>query len=115
MIDGAASYRFARGEHRECRVYAKQDSGVISCREAPPVNVRFRRAIRITGLKNATVTLISEKGCECFVSTSKRADPIPLFDERFTYVDDEKYGKILKGENIDGDLYFFIGHKGTAN
>ena len=36
MIDGASSYRFARGEHRECRVYAEQADGVISCREAPP-------------------------------------------------------------------------------
>ena len=79
MIDGAASYRFARSEHRECRVYVEQSDGVISCREAPPVNVRFRRAIRIRGLKNATVTLISEKGCECFASTSK--EPI-----RFHYL-----------------------------
>jgi len=111
MIDGRSSYRFSRGEHRECRIFVNQDSGVISCREAPPVNARYRRAIKITGLKDATVCLFSEKGCESAVSIAKSTDRTPEFDPRFTTVYDEKYGAYLKGEHIDGTVRFLIGHQ----
>lgn len=111
MIDRRSSYRFSRGEHRECRIFVDQSEGVISCREAPPVNVRYRRAIKIAGLKDATVCLFSEKGCEAAVSIAKSADLTPEFDPRFTTVRDEKYGTYLKGEHIDGTILFLIGHK----
>ena len=58
MIDGRASYRFSRSEHRECRIFVDQSEGVISCREAPPVNVRYRRAIKIAGLNSNSCLLI---------------------------------------------------------
>ena len=109
MIDGKSSYRFSRGEHRECRIFVEQDSGVISCREAPPVNVRYRRAIKITGLKDATVCLFSEKDCESTVSIARSTNYTPEFDPRFTTVYDEKYGTYLKGEHIDGTIWFLIG------
>ena len=112
--DGHAIYHFARGEHRECRVYVEQSEGVISCREAPPKSMRFRRALKITGLKNATVRLFSERGCECAVTTIKTSYT-PIFDERFEYTYDETYGWHMKGENISGDIYFLIGHRSTAN
>ena len=111
--DGCAIYHFARGEHRECRAFVEQSEGVISCREAPPKMTRFRRAIQITGLKNATVRLFSEKSCECAVTTVKTSYT-PVFDQRFSYVDDETYGRYMKGENISGDIYFLIGHENTA-
>ncbi|MBQ7038987.1 MAG: hypothetical protein IJN39_00295 [Clostridia bacterium] len=113
IINGYSSYRFARAEHRECRIFVNQESGIISCREAAPVNARFRRAIKITGLKDATVSLCSENGCECAVSVSKGMDATPEFDNRFKLVKDEKHGEILKGENVSGDIYFLIGHKNT--
>ena len=109
---GYSSYRFARSEHRECRVFVKQDSGVISCREAAPVNARFRRAIKLQGFDNATVMLFPENGCECAVSTLNGTDMTPIFDEEFTLVHDEN-GTYLRGENISGNRYFLIGHKGT--
>ena len=111
IVDGCSTYRFSRGEHRECRVFASQADGVISCREAPPVNARYRRAIRITGLKNATVYLFPETGCEAAVSVEKSTDRTPKFDPRFTSVYDEANGTYLKGEHISGDICFLIGHK----
>jgi hypothetical protein len=111
MVDGHSTYRFSRGEHRECRVFAIQSDGVISCREAPPVNARYRRSIRITGLENATVCLFPETGCEAAVSVAKSPDNTPEFDPRFAYVCDEANGTYLKGEHISGDIYFLIGHK----
>jgi len=112
--DGSSSYRFSRGEHRECRIFVNQKEGVISCREAAPVNARFRRAIKIRGLKDATVYLLSEKGCECAASVSD-VDATPVYDERFKLINDEKYSKMLKGENISGDIYFLIGHSADVD
>ena len=112
LIGGMASYHFSRGEQRECRIFVDQAEGVISCREAPPVNVRYRRAIRIKGLENATVRLFSEKGCECAVSTTQ-TNNTPIYDERFSTVYDEKYGTYLEGKNVSGTIYFLIGHDGT--
>ena len=110
MTDGRSSYRFSRGEHRECRVFVEQNSGVISCRETPPVNARYRRAIKIMGLSDATVYLFPEKNCESLVSIAKSTDRTPEFDPRFTAVNDEKYDTYLKGEHISGNIYFLMGH-----
>ena len=111
ITDEKSSYRFSRSEHRECRVFAKQKDGVISCREAPPVNARYRRAIKIKGLNDATVFLFPEKGCESVVSTSEYTDYTPESDPRFKVVNDETYGNYFKGEHISGNIYFLIGHK----
>ncbi len=108
--DGFSTYRFSRSEHRECRVYVEQKDGVISCREAPPVNARFRRSISIGGLKEATVRLFSEKDCDAMVCLND-ANATPIFDTRFKLVEDAKYGKYLLGEQITGNIYFRIEHK----
>ena len=113
VSDGTSSYHFSRGEQRECRIFVEQTYGIISCHEAPPVNARFRRAIRIEGLENATVRLFSEQGCECAVSTAG-TNFTPEFDDRFVEVHDEKYGTYLKGKKVSGTIYFLIGHSGTS-
>ena len=113
MEDSCSCYHFGRAEHRECRVFAEQQSGVISCREAPPVNARYRRAIRIRGLEDATVRLFSEKGCECAVSRGYGTDSTPLYDERFEQVTDPLYGSYLLGKHVTGDILFLIGHHET--
>ena len=110
MVGGSSSYRFGRGEHRECRVFVEQDSGVISCREAPPVNAHYRRAIKITGLSDATVRLFPEAGCEAIVSTAKMTDDTPVLDTRFRAVSDDN-GEYLLGEHITGNIYFLMGRR----
>ena len=111
MKDGRSSYRFGRGEHRECRVFAEQKEGVISCREAPPINARYRRAIKICGLSDATVRLFSEKGRECAVSVAENTDFTPVYDTRFVKVRDGICGEYLCGEHISGNIYFLIGRE----
>ena len=113
MRDGRSGYRFSRGEHRECRVFVEQAGGVVSCREAPPKYTRYRRAIHIAGLENATVRLFAETGCECAVSTVKTSFT-PRYDERFAPVRDERYGTFLEGKNVSGEIWFLIGHRNTA-
>ncbi len=112
MIQGKSAYRFSRGEQRECRAYVEQESGFVTCREAPPVNARYRRAIRLSGLKDATVRLFPEKGCECAVSTATFTKFTPEYDSRFKLVTDEN-GTYLLGEHINGLIHFLIGHKNT--
>ena len=112
--ESGASYRFARAEHRECRIFAEQKSGVISCREAAPVNARYRRAIVIRGLDNATVRLFSETGCESAASVASSTDFTPIYDERFVRVKDARGEEYLEGKGVSGDIYFLIGKKGTS-
>ncbi len=109
--DGMSSYRFTRGEHRECRVFVDQSDGIVSCREHPPVNARYRRAIKISGLRDATVCLFSEKNREAAVSIAPSTDATPEFDPRFIAVKDEIYGEYLKGEHVSGTIYFLIGRE----
>ncbi|MBQ7293276.1 MAG: hypothetical protein IJW79_06010 [Clostridia bacterium] len=109
--NGKSLYRFSRGEQRECRIFVEQADGFVSCREAPPVNVRYRRAIRVNGLKDATVRLFPEKGCEFAVSTADN-NLSPKYDNRFKVVHDEN-GSYLLGEHVNGKIHFLIGHKNT--
>ncbi len=109
IIDGHSTYRFDRAEHRECRIFVDQKDGIISCRECPPVNARYRRVMTLRGLKDATVCLFSEKDRECMATRVMYRSDTPIKDDRFTLVQDEKYGEYLYGEHIDGDISFMIG------
>lgn len=113
IVNGSAIYHFARSEHRECRAFVKQDSGVISCREMPPVNARFRRNIRLAGLRDATIRIFSETGCECALSTADPNDS-PKFYTGVKTVNDERLGTYLEAEHLNGDIYILIGRVGTA-
>lgn len=64
LEEGYATYHFPKSERRECRVFVEQESGVVSCREYPPASARWRRRIRIEGLKNATVRILGEEYCK---------------------------------------------------
>jgi hypothetical protein len=73
--------------------------------------MRFRRAVRICGLKDATVWLFSEKGCASAVSIAKNTDVTPEFDPRFRTVQDAVHGEYLLGEHVTGDIYFLMERK----
>ena len=107
--DGFSIYRFARCEHRECRIFVNQKDGVITCREAAPVSARYRRFIRLTGLDGATLYLKSEPGCECSVSRLQ-GDYTPSFEGKIEYINPE----LIRLENVSGELYFLIGKEGTV-
>lgn len=100
--DGCAVYRFARSVHSECRVFVKQDSGVVSAREEAPVNSKYRRRIRISGLENAEVALFGEEYCKdmCIV-TDTLLDPTPVELAGWQVVTDEN-GTYLLGKGISG-------------
>ena len=109
--DGRSVIRLARGEHRECRVFAEQKSGVISVREAVPGNTRYRRTIAIRGLDDATVRVFTELGCEFIVSHAKGAYHTAVEDTRFVKKCDALGNEYLEGVGITGDITLQIGHR----
>ena len=113
MKGGLSCYHFSRGEQRECRIFVEQSDGVISCRELAPVNMRYRRAISLRGLRDATVRLFSEAGCEATVSSNASPDANHTDDPRFSWVHDEIFGDHLLGEHISGNIFLRIGKRGT--
>ncbi len=100
ISDDCATYCFDRSVHGECRVFVRQTSGVVRAKEESPVNMKYRRRIRISGLQNATVALFGEEYCKqsCIVTTCEyNQTPIPM--EGWRVVTDEN-GTYLYGENI---------------
>lgn len=111
LKDGFSSYRFARWEHRECRFFVQQNSGVVCVREATPSCFKYRRRIKVTGLKDAVVCFFSESyssTCAAVGKIQKNYDLVPPLDERFKVTEDPRYGTYIRGEHITGDFFFYM-------
>lgn len=108
LVDGYSTYRFPRSTHSECRVFVKQESGIVRAREMAPVNRKYRRKIRVSGLENATVCLFAESYCaaESIVAVLSDNDATPVAQENWKVVKDPEYGTYLYGENISGVITF---------
>ena len=112
ICDGYAKYRFTRCEHRECRIFIKQEDGIISAHEEPPVSAKYRRRFYLKGLKNATVYYFPEKYCDRFIAVAKNSpDLTPELDEEWSPVFDEIMGYGFKGNNKNGYLSFLMPFK----
>ncbi|SDL50096.1 hypothetical protein [Tessaracoccus oleiagri] len=59
LEDGVATYQFAKSVRAECRALVRQSSaGRLSCREMAPFPAHMTRGFRVTGLVDASVTLL---------------------------------------------------------
>lgn len=110
--DGYSVYRFARSEHRECRFFVAQESGVISVREQTPLSPAIHRRIKLKGLKDAAVYFFPEKD---YIERAAAGPAIPFgqdttpdYDGSWKLVNDEKYGSYLYAEHLTGDFDFFM-------
>ena len=108
LTDGYATYRFPRSVHGECRVFVKQENGIVRAREMAPVNRKYRRKIKITGLKNADLYLFGENDC----AEQARAlffhgdnDVTPTDVENCQVVNDPVYGTYIHVAGISGEIY----------
>ncbi len=111
LKDGFASYRFGKCEHKECRVFVKQNSGVITLKEIAPVSLAYHRKLAIFGLHDATVYIFPEKrGDKTLKVDTEREnfDRTPMFTDKFKRVEDEKYGVYYKADNVTGDYTVFL-------
>lgn len=109
LTGGYAKYRFPRCEHRECRVFVKQESGIIPAHEAAPVSAKYRRRFNVGGLKDATVYYFPEKYCENFITAATNSsDRTPVCDEDWTPIFDPVMGHGFVGEHKNGMLSFLM-------
>lgn len=110
--NGTAVYRFARGEHMECRVFVEQENGIVSARESAPVSDVWRRRILLTGLDDACVRFFPEAYCgenDCMAteaSTGGDRTPVPLGGWRF--VRNKKWGAYYTAEHVSGDIALYM-------
>lgn len=113
IVNGAAKYRFTRSEHRECRVFVKQKSGVISAYEQAPVSAKYRRRFRVDGLSDATVYYFPEEYSKSFIAASREwePDPTPILTEGFVPYYDEVFGQGFVAEHVTGGVSFLMPFK----
>ena len=100
--DGHAVYRFSISEHKECRVFVKQESGVITLKEHAPVSCNYHRKLKLGGLNNATVYIFPECNGNVALGDAKCLEDrisgiIPL-----KKVEDDKNGVYFMIENLSG-------------
>ena len=105
-----AYYHFPRSMHSECRLFVKQESGVVRAREVAPGNKKYRRKICITGLENAEVCLFPETYCakHSIVARLEVVHHTPHPEAGWEVVEDPQNGTYLRGKHISGQIYFFM-------
>lgn len=105
ICNSCASYHFSKCVHAECRVFVKQNDGIVSVKEMPPENAYYRRKIQISGLNNADVALFGEEYCKknCIITQAHTTEtPIPM--SGWEIVSDKENGTYLFGRNISGTI-----------
>lgn len=110
--DGKAVYHFNKWEHSECRVFVKQKSGKVCVAEEAPVNMKYRRRIRVSGLEDAEVFLFGESYCkENCVATTCHPDSTLVPCEGWETVTDPNYGTYLHATHINGTVSLCMPNK----
>lgn len=106
--DGYATYHFHRSLRGECRVFVKQSGGCVRAREMAPVNRKYRRKIRITGLDDAEVFLFGESYCSdrCVVARLPDNDATVVPEPGWEAVRDPENGTYLHKKHVSGDITF---------
>lgn len=90
-------------------------NGVVKAKEEPPVNMKYRRRIQISGLLNAKVCLFGEEYCkeDCIV-TNTNPDCTPIQLDGWTVINDAENGTYLYAENISGTISICMPNKSDA-
>ena len=106
LEDGCAIYHFPKSEHRECRVFVEQNDGIVSCCEVAPVSLQYRRRIKVSGLKNATVRFLAEEYCKGNVNAvlNSSADAFFRADEFESGYAEIEGVKFFEVKNVTGSL-----------
>lgn len=119
LKDGAATYKFPRAEHRECRVFVEQNDGIVYSKEHVAVSYKYRRKIKVGGLKNATVRFFGEKYCEDEVKgilgpTNPEGSTT---DRKFDWsiVKSEEFGTYYEVRNVSGEILFCMPYPDRIN
>lgn len=112
ITDGHAVYHFNKCVHSECRVFVKQKGGKVRVEEQSPVNMKYRRRIKVSGLEDAEVCLFAEAYCkdDCIV-TECVPDITPIPCDGWEVVQDREHGTYFKAKHINGTIALCMPNK----
>ena len=107
LQDGCAVYQFPRSAHAECRIFVKQNSGILRAREISPVSRKYRRIIAVYGLQNADVFCFPEEYCktESMVGTATEEDGVYAPLSNWELVNDPQNGTFIHVKNASETIY----------
>lgn len=120
LRDGHGIYHFPKAEHAECRVYVEQKEGIVSALENVPVSMKYRRRIRVLGLKDATVRFFGEAYCKDNINIVLNAKPgsdLCISEEGCDWecIHSKEYGTYYEVRNVTGNLLFSMPYKSKPN
>lgn len=100
---GFACYHMPRAWHHECRVFIEQEDGMVSCREHHPVSAFKRRRLSVTGLKNATLRILPEKGQQEIMEVLLNSEYPYIWGQDYNgrWID-TLYGRCFEAKNLTG-------------
>jgi len=111
LQEGCSSYRLPRAEHKECRIFIEQESGVVSAFEDIHSSFKYRRRIAVEGLQNATVRFFGESYCADQVVGMLNARGNGCRESKpfdWSIVHSEKYGTYFEARNVTGEMRFMM-------
>ena len=85
----------------------------MSSHEHISINRKFRRQIKISGLKNAEVFVFPEDYCkkDAVIALHKEPDDTPVIQRDWEIIDDVENGVYLHKTNVSGSIWLCMPHK----
>ena len=105
LVGGLSTYRMPRSWHRECRVFVRQDGGMLSCVEQHSGEIGVSRRLLVRGLQEAEVTFYPESAGSGKVTGIVNA-AYPYLQGQFVQFEqtDDGSGRSLRTAGITGSL-----------
>lgn len=109
VSENGAEYHFARSEERECRIFIKQKSGLISAKESPSGNDMMKRIFILEGLDDAEICYFPEKSNEdkAYVGPYVTHAETPTYFDSLERVDGGALGVYYKMKHVSGKISFY--------
>lgn len=105
LEEGRSTYFFPLSWNRECRVFVEQEEGIVSLREMHSGELGINRRLKLSGLKNATVSILpsdttTHQSIHFYLNAS-----YPWREGKLDFESgDKKFGNNYMVRNVTGDL-----------
>lgn len=107
LKNGYSTYRLPKSWSKECRIFVKQNNGIISCQEIAPVEFKIKRRLALYGLQNATVRVYPATD-ETHYKAMPRNNYYMVHEEILEPAEKgtDFIGKFYEYKDISGELWF---------